>query len=980
MPCCLLAALLAATPPLIATRGPRGEVAELRLGPTVYLTDMAVAVAKPGWAGSLVDQRAADPAGVKVERRGATTVHTLIVAGEGARVRLKVTATASPASLAVRWEVTPEQEIDAEKVAVQGTVPAALHAGRTRWLLADAGVRDGLLPAEQDPASHIVFGGCAPDWAALLGPDGSALRITAENCLVQLQDNRKWQVPGFGLLFLADGGRLLAGKTIRFGATFTADTSDQVQAEAREVQRYELAGLPQTDHRPLRLAAVRAERQGVAVNGLFELHCAVEASYDNPFDPEQIAVDAEVTRPDGGRATVPGFYYAPLRIEPRQGAERLRLAGPPEFRVRYAPTLVGPHQVVVQVTDRSGTVRSAPLRFTATTRHEPRFVRVAKDSPLHFALDDGRPFFAVGENMAWATGRMPVADYAAWLKGLGAAGGNWARLFLSNWEKGLEWMPAPTPRPGTGTYQGLGRYALDNAWRLDEVVGQARLNGVRLLFCLGTHGEFYSGGYFNEGCWISNPYNAANGGPCATAEEFWTSARARRVYQQRLRYVIARWGWSPNVFGWEFWNEVPPTPEREAWLAEMAAWLKAHDPNRHLVSTTYGNPAVWRCPDIDFSMQHLYGQAGNVADFTPTIQRQVRAHLAAGKPYVPAEFGIDWQTGDNRWDPKGTGINLHNGAWAAVMSGAAGTTMLWYWDGYVHPLNLYPVLTPVRKFVDTVDWAHTRFTPIPGIEANLPADIPETFTDVTIPGDIEWGSSPSSDYTVGRDGGLRGGPVAMTLGSPQRGNPGELLSRVTWHLDLPATGKVIARLGQVSRAARLQVAVDGRVVLDRELTTGEPGKGPWKTSKFLEQYKLWLADYDEDLTMEVPAGPHEVSFANVDGDWLQIRSLTLPAYRSSRYPDVNLLGLGSDRLLLLWVHNRESTWRTEYDGKQPHEVRGLTVSLPAATGAWTVAWWDTFTGRVLRREVAKVADGRLTLAVPGFARDLAARLARAAGG
>ena len=33
--------------------------------------------------------------------------------------------------------------------------------------------------------------------------------------------------------------------------------------------------------------------------------------------------------------------------------------------------------------------------------------------------------------------------------------------------KGAGTMPAPTPKPGIGAYRGLGRYALDNAWRLE---------------------------------------------------------------------------------------------------------------------------------------------------------------------------------------------------------------------------------------------------------------------------------------------------------------------------------------------------------------------------------------------------------------------------------------------------------------------------------------------------------------------------------
>ena len=451
---------------------------------------------------------------------------------------------------------------------------------------------------------------------------------------------------------------------------------------------------------------------------------------------------------------------------------------------------------------------------------------------------------------------------------------------------------------------------------------------------------------------MSNPYNAKNGGPCARPADFWTNPEARRLYQKRLRYLIARWGYSPNVFAWEFWNEVPETPATAAWVAEMAAYLKRHDPNRHLVSTTYGNAATWKCPDVDFTMTHMYGQAGNTADFTRQIERDARAALPYDKPYLLAEFGIDWQTGDQRWDRKRSGLNMHNGAWAAMMSGAAGTAMLWYWDSYVHPSNLYHILTPVRKFADAVDWSKTAFRPISGLRVEQGRDQAETFTDLLIPATIEWGRSPSNSYTVGHDGTVQGGPVAMTIGSPGRGNPRELHTRLTWHLDLPEPGRIIARLGQVCSGARLRITVDGQVRLDRALAAGGPGKGPWKSAHHLDQWNVWVSDYDEEISIDVPAGRHDVTFANIEGDWLQIRSLLLPRYRSSRYPAVDALGLASDRQLLLWFHNQESTWRTEHDGKKPGMLQALHARVPAADGTWQVEWWNTSTGEVVRRDTA----------------------------
>jgi hypothetical protein len=972
---CLLPLLAAAQ--VHVTLGPRGEIAEVRVGDVLYATDAGVALAAPGWVGTLADQRTVDPATVQVSQDAGTTVYSMILTAGAARLRLREVVRVTPAEVNVDYELTPEQEVTTASVHVQSLLPAAVHAGTTRYLVVGERVAAGLLPAAMDTTTHLVVGGRAADWVGFLGADGSALRVTPTDLMVQLQDNRKWDVPGFGLLANGPSGTLPAGKTIHFALTFAADTVAALETAARDVARSALAELRLADDRPLDIRSSSIEPRTVAVFSTVEVRVDVTATYANPFDPAQIAVDAAVTTPDGRRLSVPGFYYVPMALQTRAPAERLRLAGPADFRVRYTPTVAGVHRLALTARDATGGIESEPMELTVTAGTAPGFVRVAKNAPRYFAYDNGQPFVAVGENVCWSWNSTPLTNYEAWFKSLGAAGGNWARLFLSNGEKGQEWMPEPTAKPGMGTYLGLGKYALDNAWRLDEVVRFASENGVRLMFCLGTFGEFTSGGFFNEGCWVSNPYNAANGGPCASPEDFWTNATARRLYQQRLRYLIARWGYSPSLFAWEFWNEVQPTPAQEAWIAEMAAYVKSHDPNRHLVSTTYGSAAVWRCPDIDFSMTHMYGTAGNTADFTARIVSDASNALAYDKPFLLSEFGIDWQTDDSRWDPKGTGLNWHNGAWAALMSGAAGTAMLWYWDGYVHPLNVYHVLTPVQRFAATVDWTSARFEPLVGLQTLLPADTPETFTDLTVPGSQEWGTTPAAEYRLGRDGTVQGGPLAMTIGSPQRGNPGELYTQLVWQVDMPQAGKVSLHLGQVCSRARLQISVDGRPVVERELSAGAAGTGPWKSAKYLAQYKVWVSDYDEDIAIAVPAGRHAITAANLDGDWLQITRVTLPAYRSSRYPDVNVLGLHDARQALLWVHHQESTWRTEFDGKQPSAIRDLCVLVPmAAGGTWRVETWDTFAGKVVGEDTVRAADGKLTLRLPDLARDVALRLVR----
>ncbi|MBM3493999.1 MAG: DUF5060 domain-containing protein [Armatimonadetes bacterium] len=953
--------------------GPRGEVMRLGDGAVTYFTDIGVSVIRPGWSGSIVDQRTAPTAGVSKSRKGDATVFTMELRGDEGSFKLRETVRSKATRMELAYELIPDRDVACETVMLSGSMPVATHAGTTQYVVASSALTRGMCPATL-PTDRVLYGGPA-DWMAFAAKDARALVLEPKGLTLQFQDDRAFEKQHFTLLASAAGGKLAAGKPIRFSMAYELLAPQALEARARAAGRNDLASLTVGDNRKLRIASVTCDAMRVRAYETVEVLADIAGKYDNPFDPDQIAVDADVTAPGGRNLRVPGFFGVPMRVERTGSSERLRTAGKAGFRIRYTPRVAGVHRIVVTARDRSGVVRAKPVEISVTSRKASGFIGVNKARPAYFADETGKPFIAIGENLCWANSPTPLATYAFWLKGLGKSGANWVRLWLAYNEKGLEWSAAPSPKPGTGTYAGLGRYALDNAWRLDEIVRMAEKNGVRLMFCIGTYGEFTEGGYFGEGMWPGNPYNKANGGPCEKPADFWTNPEARKLYQRRLRYLIARYGHSPHVFAWEFWNEVPPTPEQAKWVAEMASFLKRNDPYGHLVSTTYGNADVWKCPDVDFTMTHMYGQAGNTPLFTDQIVAHTKEHRPYGKPYLLAEFGIDWQTADSRWDPKAIGTNMHNGAWSALMAGGAGTAMLWYWDGYVHPGNLYGVFTPIRKFADAVDWKSEPLEPIAGIEVQTAPGTPETFKDLTVPATIEWGMPASDRYTVLHDGTVRGAPVAMAIGSPGRSTVRELPTKLTWALDIERPTTVTLKLGQVCTKAHMVIKVDGKVVVDRELTSGEPGKGPWKASRRLEQYNLWLSDYDEDIALDLPAGRREIEISNTDGDWFQIRSIMLPGYQSSRHPDVTALGLAGDRQAILWLHNRESTWRTDYDGKAPSVLEGLRVSVPVKhEGPWSVEWWDTWTGEVLRRETVAAADGVLNLLPPPLKRDVAVRM------
>jgi len=964
---------------LTITPGKKGEISSVRSGDTVFFRDAALRIARPGWSGMIAEQINLDTADVRMETdRGASVYRFTLKGAEGSfAVRQTIKRTANTAQ--VVYEVTPKQAIQIEALLFSARMPAEGHAGRTRYFGVEHGVSATMCPTEVRQNDHVLIGAGSTPSIGFIVPGNAALRVGAIDAILQFQDDRKWGMPGYELFASAGNGALAAGQTIRFGMTFTAMTASALEDEMRGFAMASFRGITMTDHRPLHLSNVRASAKQLATYETVEVRASVGATYDNPFDPRQIRFDGEVTTPSGERLVIPGFYRVPGSVVREGGGERVVVGGKPEFAVRYTPSAPGRYSLRVVARNGERSVAGPPITFVVAKGERAGFIRRSATDRYGFSREVGaagepmRPLVAIGQNLCWANGPAPIATYDQWLTGMGKAGHNWARLWLAFNEKGMEWMPAPTPKAGVGSYRGLGRYAQDNAYRLDEVVRLAQKHEVNIVLCIGTYGEFTEGGFFNEGSWQSNPYNAANGGPCGTPAEFWTNPEARRLYKQRLRYLIGRYAHAANLFAWEFWNEVPPTPEQEKWVAEMAAYVRALDPYKHLISTTYGSPGVWECPDIDFTMSHTYGQGDSTADFTSRIVSDTRAYRLFGKPYILAEFGIDWQSPDSKWDPKGTGINVHNGAWAALMAGGAGTAMVWWWDSYIHPHNLYPLLTPIRRYADRIPRERGSYEPLDGIEVHSDPGGSETFKDCTVSGGIEWGMPPSTIYTVRPDGTVEGGPIAMSIGSPNRSKKLELPTELTWKLDLQHPTRITFRLGQVCQGATMVIRVDGRTALQRRLDAGEPGKGPWKAARKLEEYNVWVSDYDEDISFELSSGPHTITVSNTAGDWFQIRSLTIPRYQSSRYPDVNALGLVGTDALLLWFHNRESVWKTAFNGRSPGVLRGLTAAAPVRVdGAWAVEWWDTWTGSVVRRESVEARSGVLKLRLPDLATDIAA--------
>ena len=778
------------------------------------------------------------------------------------------------------------------------------------------------------------------------------------------------------------------------------------------------------------LQASRQAAPTIAQYRQFDLALPAPRRGVNPFDPDDIDVTAVFTSPQGHIRTIHGFLDQSFTRKLTGDNEQIVPEGVPLWRIRFVPDTLGVWTFRVTVKTKAGEVPvdgspKGPLALTgslqvvkaenAKTRTAGNrtdkgnstnngFIGRSRRDPTLFAYANERSYFPVGENMCWS-GSRGTFDFDKWLADMHKAGGNWIRLWLTEGKCGIEWsgtkletekMTLKTSDPISGDssenssakpdisryagYHGLGYYSLENAWKLDKILDTAQQNDIAVMVCFGTYGEFTTGGFFNEGAWPRNPYNVVNGGPCAKPEEFWTNPAARKYYQKRLRYLMARNASRPNIFAWEFWNE---TAAPAAWVSEMAQFLKGTgaykgapaDPYGHLISTTYGDEAVWKLPEIDFTMSHHYG-TGDIADHALVIHSDAQVHEKYGKPHLMAEFGIDWRDPDSKYDPNGLGIDFHNGMWASIASGNAGTGMLWWWDNYIAPQNLYGQFRPVRQFVDAVDWTAGRaWKPLIFDAAQQKVGM-QTYDDLNIGATGGWGKVPVSDFTISPQGTLSDGMIPTFLYGTGKA---ELRTTPTFHFTRSTSGQFTVHINEVSDRARLRLLLDGKLAREIDLNA-TPSSDPvrrqdYEKTTLRKEYNNYLAVFNKDYGIDVPAGAHTVTLEVTEGDWASIGGIMLSNYRSSRYPLIDLYGRTNGKVAIVWAQNALHNWKRVYEKKSvPMIAESETVLHGLPSGSYTVEWWDTEKGGILRKEKAVSKDGLLTLHLPALAADVAARI------
>jgi hypothetical protein len=338
---------------------------------------------------------------------------------------------------------------------------------------------------------------------------------------------------------------------------------------------------------------------------------------------------------------------------------------------RFSPAELG--EVRYEARLATGAPATARGTFRVQPGADPGPVRLDPSNPHRLRFDDGSPFFLLGENRinvydpSWNYGHRKAADYVA---AMAASGMTTLRLFII---AGCRFKGPHAPVRLGCLEPKLGLYDESVARELDAIFEAAESHGIYVIltaFAIGfTPGDSWKN-------WADNPYNVVNGGSATHPSEVFTRDDLRLAAKRKLRYLLARYGYSTHLLAIDLINEPEwdgQIPERLwiPWALDLARDWKARDPAGHLVtagsiglaSNVDGDErALYASPELDLVQWHLYGVHDPHAH-ADEMARRVRETWGFGKPIFCGEFAYGGE------DPA-LYDHTHTGIWTAIFTGA----------------------------------------------------------------------------------------------------------------------------------------------------------------------------------------------------------------------------------------------------------------------------------------------------------------------
>ena len=254
-------------------------------------------------------------------------------------------------------------------------------------------------------------------------------------------------------------------------------------------------------------------------------------------------------------------------------------------------------------------------------------------------------------------------NFDAMLPDFAKNGGNFTRMWICDWNFPIDRQDGFNNHRYTETTEYMNPSACE---RLDHVMNLCEDLDIKVMLCMGQ-------------------------GNVVADRAFFNSPEAKTRYRNYLRYIVARWGYSPAVGMWEFFNEIDnvqhnapdgviPAAEIVAWHDEMSTYLAGLDPFQHIRTTSISHRDLEGLNDLanlDINQKHIYNATHVVPE---TIDAYSAKH---GKPYIVGEVGYEWDWSKNFDDfADGMIMDFRRAFWYGLFSQTSVTPMTWWWEWF----------------------------------------------------------------------------------------------------------------------------------------------------------------------------------------------------------------------------------------------------------------------------------------------------------
>ena len=708
-----------------------------------------------------------------------------------------------------------------------------------------------------------------------------------------------------------------------------------------------------TSDKPV-ISDVKLPGESVARYEKYEVSFNLAATYTNPFDPDDILVDAIFTYPSGKSVTIPAFYIEPMKTAKAEktlmtyNPDYYSVIGLPEWRIRFAGDEIGNYSFYITVKDSKGqTCTSETYNFSIYEGGNKGWVDISKNNPsILINSADATPYYGSGTNMAWVRNQFTKdPEHLRYNYFIDQATGktNMTRVWMCHWAW-IEWLPAVEKSKTSYSYAGLGYYNQCISAAFDEVIELCENSGLRIVLCTEDNDEHGNDQDYDG--WNYNPYHIKHGGFVSNTTDYFKSAEVRYQYKKRLRYILARWGYSSSLFSINMWND------RSDSDPDVVSYLKELRDYAHTITDGW-RPLLF---GSNFKMD-----ANSVLDYTT----QSITTFDGTKPNVTNEC---YASSDKDYYRD----TLRNTIWKELCDGGA-ATMIWSHDD-VDTRGCWDIFKNVLDFTedfpfDTVGTFKSGETKLTSAKpANDDLALKKTIS-ISSYGDVgSWGARATSnlfEIDENASGMLLHGYVKNLYGS--NANVAPWRNPPTFVIDAPNGGEMVLYVSEFGAGTNfLSVTLNGEKVLEREFSGGRRQTTPE------EKY----------TSIPLVKGENRITLDNAGHDWINITGTYFVLNVESAGDMITAHTHVADDAAIVYLENQTySEVNQKIFGNTPVDFTDVAFTLEGLSdGKYALYTFKPDTGEYVDAKEVEVKDGKVDISVAAVDKDCAVKLIKLAKG